>query len=89
MLLCAAPLARAEVLDGEESIKEPAGDTDYCRMKFPPMRKETLDWEKPVLDEAAGNVIDFYGACDHEPTGKDEVESQKHAILHGTFMDGD
>jgi hypothetical protein len=24
-----------------------------------------------------GDVIDFYGPCDHDPTGKDEVASQK------------
>ena len=89
-LFLGVPLARAEVVGGQESIvKEPAGDTGYCHMKFPPMREETLSWERPVLDEAAGNVIDFYGPCDHDPTGKDEIENQKRELLHGYFSDGD
>ena len=84
------PSVNAEVVGGQESIvKVPAGDTGYCHMKFPPMREETLGWGQPVLNEAAGNSIDFYGPCDHDPTGKDEVESQKSAILHGLFQDGD
>ena len=81
---------RGEVVGGQESIvKVPSADGSYCHMKFPPMRQETLSWDKPVLDEAAGNVIDFYGPCDHDPTGKDEIESQRRDLLHGYFNDGD
>ena len=58
-------------------------------MKFPPMRQETLSWEQPVLDEAAGNIVDFYGPCDYSPTGKDAVENQRREILHQEFLDGD
>jgi len=89
-LFCAVPLANAEIVGGQEPIvKEPAGDSGYCHMKFPPMREETLSWEQPVLDEAAGNVIDFYGPCDYDPTGKEAVENQKRELLHGYFSDGD
>jgi hypothetical protein len=24
-----------------------------------------------------GDIVDFYGPCDHDPLGKDEVSSQK------------
>jgi hypothetical protein len=89
-LFWGVPSLRAEVVGGQESIvKEPAGDTGYCHMKFPPMRAETLSWEQPVLDEAAGNIVDFYGPCDYSPTGKDAVENQRREILHQEFLDGD
>jgi hypothetical protein len=59
-------------------------------MKFPAMREETLSWNTPVLKDAgSGDLIDFYGPCDHDPTGKEEIESQKDAILRGSFLDGD
>jgi hypothetical protein len=58
-------------------------------MKFPPMVEETLSSAQPVLDEAAGNIIDFYGPCDYNPTGKDAVENQRREILHREFLDGD
>jgi hypothetical protein len=80
----------AEVVGGQESIvRVPTDEPDYCHMKFPPMLEETLSWEQPVLDEAAGNVIDFYGPCDYDPTGKDQVENQRREFLHTYFMDGD
>ena len=89
-LFLGVPLARADVVGGQESIvKVPSADGTYCHMKFPPMREETLSWDRPVLDESAGNVIDFYGPCDYDPTGKDAVENQRREILHSTFMDGD
>ena len=81
---------RGEVVGEQESIvKVPSADGTYCHMKFPPMREETLSWERPVLDEAAGNIVDFYGPCDYDPTGKDAIENQKREILHETFGDGD
>jgi hypothetical protein len=34
-------------------------------MKFPAIRPETLDSDHPQLERPdAGDVIDFYGACD-------------------------
>jgi hypothetical protein len=89
-LFLSVPLARGDVVGGQESIvKVPSADGSYCHMKFPPMREETLSWDKPVLNETAGNVIDFYGPCDHDPTGKEEIENQRRDILHGYFGDGD
>ena len=72
------------------TTKVAADEGNYCHMKFPAMREETLSSDRPVLkDAASGDLIDFYGPCDHDPTGKDEIESQKNAILRGSFMDGD
>src|ERR1700758_5387263 len=50
----------------------------YCHLKFPAIRPETLSWSHPVLkDPSSGDIIDFYGACDHDPLGKDEIWRQR------------
>jgi hypothetical protein len=58
-------------------VKQAADLSAYCHMKFPPMREDTLSWAQPVLDENAGNIIDFYGPCDHDPTGLEERKRQR------------
>jgi hypothetical protein len=67
-------------------FKQSADASAYCHMKFPPMREDTLSWAEPVLDENAGNIIDFYGPCDYDPTGPTERARQRHHRFHG---DGD
>jgi hypothetical protein len=96
LLLCstlfwAVPTVGGEELaSGTEGIANPPADTtSYCHMKFPPMREETLSWSRPLLNEDAGNSIDFYGPCDHDPTGPDEVRAQRSVILQGVFGDSD
>lgn len=50
----------------------------YCHLTFPAIREETLSWDRPVLkDPGEGDIVDFYGPCDHDPLGKDEIESQR------------
>ena len=50
----------------------------YCHLKFPAIRPETLGSAKPQLqDSSSGDVIDFYGPCDHDPVGFDEVCKQR------------
>ena len=40
----------------------------YCHLKFPAIRERTLGWSRPVLKDAdSGDIIDFYGPCDHDP----------------------
>jgi hypothetical protein len=56
-------------------------------LKFPAIREETLDWDHPVLkDSTSGDIVDFYGPCDHDPLGKEEVQDQRieyeHKISH-------
>ena len=76
-LLWGVPSLNAQVVNGPESIvNDPTDIPDYCHMKFPPVRDDTLSWVHPVLNETAGNAIDFYGPCDHDPTGKDEIDAQ-------------
>ena len=67
---------------GQEAIvKVPADTTSYCHMKFPPIREDTLFSVNPMLDESTGNSIDFYGSCDHNPLGNDEIRTQKELLL--------
>ena len=74
---------------GQETIvKVPAETTSYCHMKFPPIREDTLFSANPVLDESAGNIIDFYGSCEHDPLGLDEVRAQREMLWRG-FSDSD
>jgi hypothetical protein len=49
----------------------------YCHRKFPAIREETLAGDHPVLkDPSDGDIIDFYGPCDEDPLGKDQVHRQ-------------
>jgi hypothetical protein len=76
--------------EAEEMISSvPTDITDYCHLKFPAMRKDSLSWERPVLDSTTGNIIDFYGPCDYDPTGVDEIRAQRRVLLYGNFADGD
>jgi hypothetical protein len=75
---------------GQETIvKVPAETTSYCHMKFPPIREDTLFSANPVLNESAGNIIDFYGPCEHDPLGKDEIRVQRDLLLRGSLSDSD
>ena len=77
-------------VNADEMISNvPSDATAYCHLKFPAMREDTLSWQQPVLDPEAGNSVDFYGPCDYDPTGADEIRAQRRAILHGDFEDGD
>jgi hypothetical protein len=52
-------------------------DGSYCHLRFPAIQGRTLGTDKPRLKPATtADVIDYYGACDHDPLGKDEIQSQ-------------
>jgi hypothetical protein len=91
LLLSSTLFWTVSTASGEEVILKVPADTSnyYCHMQFPPIREDTLSWERPVLNEAAGNSIDFYGPCDHDPVGPEEVRAQRRVILHGVFGDSD
>ena len=57
-------------------------------MKFPTIREDTLFSANPVLAESAAS-IDFYGPCDHDPLGTDEMRTQKAMDLRGSLVDGE
>ena len=60
----------------------------YCHEKFPAIRQSTLDDNQPALkDSSTGDVIDFYGPCDENPVGKDQVQAQRIENEHRLEMD--
>ena len=59
-------------------LSQQASGEDYCHMKFPAIRARTLASDQPQLkSSSSGDVIDYYGACDKSPTGRDQVIEQK------------
>ncbi len=55
---------------------------NFCHLRFPAIRPSTLDTAKPELkSETTGDIIDYYGPCDHDPLGKEEVEAQKKLLV--------
>ena len=60
----------------------------YCHEKFPAIRQSTLDDNQPALkDSSTGDVIDFYGPCDENPVGKDQVQAQRIENEHRLEME--
>jgi hypothetical protein len=68
-------LNNAVAQDGILSKDEFAG-TGYCHMKFPAIARHTLGNDQPELS-SKDDVIDFYGPCDENPLGKDQIQAQK------------
>ena len=62
--------------------KKALGSGNYCHLKFPAIQKNTLYSDRPVLkDMTEGDIIDFYGPCDYDPLGKEEVMSQRAELV--------
>jgi hypothetical protein len=67
-------------------------DGSYCHLKFPAIHQDSLSGpaldasdEVPVLSQS--DIIDFYGPCDEDPRGKDQVWDQKLVELHQYFKE--
>jgi hypothetical protein len=60
----------------------------FCHLKFPAIQPNTLSSNKPVLkSKDSGDLVDYYGACDHDPVGYDEVCRQRVANSRQKFCD--
>jgi hypothetical protein len=73
----------SSVLWAAEGIISKAPDSSgiYCNLKFPAIKEDTLTSNRPQLkDPSEGDIVDFYGPCDHNPLGKEEVQRQKGDI---------
>jgi len=58
--------------------------SSYCHLKFPAIREETLSWDRPLLKDASTtDIIDFYGPCDTDPLGRDQVTRQRRQVQQG------
>ena len=63
-------------------------DNSYCHMRFPAMQEETLSWDRPLLKDASeGDIVDFYGSCNHDPAGKAEIQAQQLAYTRDLNRD--
>ena len=61
--------------------KVPDSSGIYCNLKFPAIKEDTLTSDRPELkDPSEGDIVDFYGPCEHDPLGKEEVQRQKGDI---------
>ncbi len=56
-------------------------DGSYCHTKFESIREDTFASAQPILKDV-DDIIDFYGPCDHDPLGKEEIQSQKIEMQH-------
>jgi len=59
-----------------DTEKVPLAPDGYCHKKFPAIEGRTLGTDHPTLG-TTGDVIDFYGPCNEQPTGKDQQWEQK------------
>jgi hypothetical protein len=75
---------------GAEGVtrRVPVPGTNYCRLRFPAIREETIYWDRPVLkDPSDGDIIDFYGPCNYDPLGKEEVARQRAQLRRDRHND--
>lgn len=85
-VLCSPLLWAAEGIISK--VPDPSGQ--YCHLRFPAIREETFSWPRPVLkDPGEGDIIDFYGPCDHDPLGKDEIQRQRAEYYRQFSRPGD
>jgi len=80
LFLAAALVLSSSILWAAEVIisRVPDASRNYCHQRFPAIRPETFSWPEPELkDPSEGDIIDFYGPCDHDPLGKAEILRQK------------
>jgi len=59
----------------------PLSDGAYCHTKFEAVRESTLDSSQPTLKDV-DDIVDFYGPCNHDPLGKEEIQEQKIEAQH-------
>jgi hypothetical protein len=85
-LVLVTPLAAGgAALAADEGVvlKQEQAAGSYCHMKFPAIRRSTLGDDQPELnDPSSSNAVDFYGPCDEDPTGKDQIETQRLEQQH-------
>ena len=68
--------------------KVPDSTGKYCHLRFPAIREESLFWDRPVLkDPSEGDIIDFYGPCDHDPLGQEEVRRQRDYLQRQQYRE--
>jgi hypothetical protein len=70
-------VAKANAVQNEWVVAS-TDDGTYCHLKFPAITESTLFTDRPQLeDPGSANSVDYYGVCDHDPLGSDEIQSQR------------
>ena len=65
----------------ERIVKTPLDLPGYCHMQFPEMRSDTFVWDRAELADGSRNTVAFfYGSCDHQAPGADEIRAQLHGF---------
>ena len=88
-LLFTGTLGTLNTAIAEDGIlsKDQLTTDSYCHVKFPAISESTLGDDQPTLkDSSTGDVIDFYGPCDENPVGTDQVQAQKLENEHRREM---
>ena len=76
-------------VEANELVESEVADVGgYCHMKFAPMSEATLFWNRPELNTDAEKSIDFYGPCDYDPMGAEEIRTQRAILLRDFHGDG-
>ena len=84
VLIGSVGVSGAKAADGVLS-KQEFTPGSYCHMKFPAIEESTLYTDHPVLKSAdSGDIIDFYGSCDENPLGKNQVMAQRSEHENGS-----
>ena len=66
----------AMAADDGVSEKVPLAADSYCHEQFSAIQGRTLGTDDPTLKND-GDVIDYYGPCSEQPTGKDQQWEQQ------------
>src|SRR5258708_10222378 len=76
-------LGLSTVSAGAENVisQDVLADGSYCHTKFESIREDTLASSQPVLKDT-DDIVDFYGACNHDPLGKEEIQSHTIEMQH-------
>ena len=80
LLLLFEALLPISMLSAAEGIIYKVSDSNgtYCHLKFPAITRSTLFSDRPVLkDPSEGDIRDFYGRCDYDPLGAEEIRRQR------------
>lgn len=76
-------------VESQEMISSvPTDTTAYCHREFPAMHEDSLSWHPPVLDPLMGNIVDFYGPCDYDLLGSEQIRVQRRVLLRDNSNDG-
>ena len=84
IFLAAMGLPSGSVSWAAEGVISKVADANdsYCFLKFPAIKEDTLYWDRPVLkDPSSGDIISYYGPCDHDPLGREEIRRQRNQLL--------